>query len=52
MYVKASENVVVFPLLCLHDILHIGNGVLGLQIVKFWLRKNFLMKDPGEAVHI
>ena len=34
------------------DILLIGNDVSVLQSVKFWLSKNFSMKDLGEATYI
>ena len=34
------------------DILQIGNNVSVLQSVKFWLAKNFSMKDLGEATYI
>ena len=52
MYKRRSENVVVFLVLYIDDILLIGNDVGTLSSVKVWLSTQFDMKDLGEASHI
>ncbi|GJZ45458.1 retrotransposon protein, putative, ty1-copia subclass [Tanacetum coccineum] len=52
VYLKASGNNVVFLVLYVDDILHMGNSVTMLQEVKSWLCKCFSMKDLGEAAYI
>ena len=52
MYKKISGSAVIFLVLYVDDILLIRNGVSTLQVVKFWLSKNFSMKDLGEASYI
>ena len=52
MYKKVSGSAIMFLVLCVEDILLIGNDVLVLQSVKIWLSKNFSMKDLGEATYI
>ena len=52
MYKRRSENVVVFLVLHVDDILLIGNDVGTLSSVKVWLSTQFEMKDLGEASHI
>ena len=52
MYKKISGSAVIFLVLYVDDILLIRNGVSTLQAVKFWLSKNFSMKDLGEASYI
>ena len=45
VYQKASGSMVVFLVLCVDDILIIGNDLGMLQSVKAYLCKNFSMKD-------
>ena len=52
MYKKSSDNVVVFLVLYVDDILLIENDVGNLSSVKVWLSAQFNMKDLGEASHI
>ena len=52
VYKRRSENVVVFLILYVDDILLIGNDVGSLSSVKVWLSNQFDMKDLGEASHI
>ena len=52
VYKRRSENVVVFLMLYVDDILLIGNDVGTLSSVKVWLSKQFNMKEFGEASHI
>ena len=52
MYKRRSENVVVFLILYVDDILLIENDVGKLSLVKVWLFTQFDMKDLGEASHI
>ena len=52
VYKRRSENVVVFLVLYVDDILLIGNDVGTLSSVKVWLSNQFDMKDLGEASHI
>ena len=52
VYKRHSENVVVFLVLYVDDILLIGNDVGTLSSVKVWLSNQFSMKDLGEASHI
>ena len=49
MYKKCKQNVVIFLILYVDDILIIGNDVGALSIVKIWLDNYFDMKDLGEA---
>ena len=46
MYKKVRENVVVFLVLYVDDILLIGNNISVLQFFKIWLSKNFLHESP------
>ena len=52
MYKKSSENVVVFLVLYVNDMLLVENDVGALSSVKVWLSGQFDMKDLGEASHI
>ena len=52
MYERRNENVAVFLILYVDDILLIGNDVETLSSVKVWLSTQFDMKDLGEASHI
>ncbi|GJZ25185.1 retrotransposon protein, putative, ty1-copia subclass [Tanacetum coccineum] len=52
IYVKVSGSVVVFQVLYVNDILLIGNDILMLQSVKYWLVKYYAMKDLGDASYI
>ena len=52
VYKRRSENVVVFLILYVVDILLIGNDVGTLSLVKVWLSTQFDIKDLGEAIHI
>jgi hypothetical protein len=52
VYKKISGSIVVFLVLCVDDILLIGNDIPMMDAVKSSLRKSFLMKDLGEAVYI
>ena len=52
VYKRRSENVVVFFILYVDDILLIENDVGTLSSVKVWLSTQFDMKDLGEASHI
>ena len=52
VYMRTSENKVVFLILYVDDILLIGNHIPTLQDVKSWLGKCFAMKDLGEAIYI
>ncbi|GJT99401.1 retrotransposon protein, putative, ty1-copia subclass [Tanacetum coccineum] len=49
---RTSGSNVVFLVLYVDDILHIGNSVTMMQEVKSWLCKCFSMKDFGEAAYI
>ena len=51
MYKKVGSDV-MFLVLYVDDILLIENNISVLQSVKFWLSKNFSMKDLGEATYI
>ena len=52
VYKKVSGSHVAFVVLYVDDILLIGNDIPSLQAVNTWLRKNFSMKDLGEATYI
>ena len=52
VYKRHSENVVMFLILYVDDILLNGNDVGTLSSVKVWLSTQFDMKDLGEASHI
>ena len=52
VYKKISGSAIVFLVLFVDDILHIGNDIPTLQNVKSWLGKCFSMKDLGEAAYI
>ena len=52
VYKRRSENMVVFLILYVDDILLIGNDVGILSSVKVWLSTQFDIKDLGEASHI
>ena len=52
VYKKTNGSAVVFLVLYVDDILLIGKNVSVLQSVKFWLSKNFSMKDLGEETYI
>ena len=52
MYKKNNENMVIFLILYVADILLIGNDVGTLSSVKVWLSQQFDMKDLGEASHV
>ncbi|MCQ7012854.1 hypothetical protein M9Y11_18445, partial [Clostridioides difficile] len=52
VYRRRDENVVVFLVLYVDDILLIGNSKKVLSDVRVWLSKQFDMKDLGEAGHI
>ena len=52
VYKMIHEGIVVFLILYVDDILLIGNDVGKLSEVKFWLAKQFDMKDLGEAAYV
>ena len=52
MYKKVSENIVVFLVLYVDDILLIENNVSLLQKVKEWLSGKFFIKDLREVGYI
>jgi hypothetical protein len=52
VYKKVSGNIVVFLVLYVDDILLIGKDIPIMEAVKSSLRKNFSMKDLGEAMYI
>ncbi|XXG80088.1 hypothetical protein AAC387_Pa09g1030 [Persea americana] len=52
VYKRCNDNVVIFLILYVDDILLIGNDVEVLSLVKVWLNSQFDMKDLGEASHI
>jgi hypothetical protein len=52
VYKKVCGSTVVFLVLYVDDILLIRNDIPMMEVVKSSLRKSFLMKDLGEAVHI
>ena len=52
VYKKCSDNVIVFLVLYVDDILLIENDVGTLSSIKVWLSTQFDMKDLGEASHI
>jgi hypothetical protein len=52
VYKKVSGSAVIFLVLCVDDILLIGNDILMMEVIKSSLRKSFLMKDLGEAAFI
>ena len=52
MYKKVNGSAVVFLVLYVEYILLIGNNISVLQSIKFWLSKNFSIKDLGEATGI
>ena len=51
-YKKISGRVITFLVLCVDDILLIGNDVHMLSSMKLWLLKNFSMKDLEETTYI
>ena len=52
MYKRRNENVVVFLVLYIDDILLIRNDIGTLSSFKVWLSNQFGMKDLEEASHI
>jgi hypothetical protein len=52
VYKKVSGSTVVFLVLYVDDILLIGNDIPMMEVIKSSLRKNFSMKDLGEAAYI
>ena len=52
MYKRRNENVVIFLVLYVDDILLIENDVGTLSSLKVWLSNQFDMKDLEEAIHI
>ena len=52
VYKRSSENVIVFLIFYVDDILIIKNDVGTLSSVKVWLSQQFDIKDLGEASHI
>ncbi|GJW10174.1 retrotransposon protein, putative, ty1-copia subclass [Tanacetum coccineum] len=52
VYLKASGSYVTFLILYVDDILIMGNHILMLQDVKYYLGRCFAMKDLGEAAYI
>ena len=52
VYKRGNENMIVFLILYVDDILIIGNDVGTLSSVEVWMSKQFDMKDLGEAGHI
>ena len=52
MYKRSSENMVVFLILYVDNIILIGNDVGTLSSVKVWLSTQFNMKDLGKVNHI
>ena len=49
MYKRHRDNVVMFLMLYVDDILLFGNDVGVMSSVKVWLSSQFDMKDLGEA---
>ncbi|GKC20554.1 retrotransposon protein, putative, ty1-copia subclass [Tanacetum coccineum] len=52
VFMKASGIYVTFLILCVDDIMIMGNNIPMLQDVKSYLRRCFAMKDLGEAAYI
>jgi hypothetical protein len=52
VYKKVSRSVIVFLVIYVYYILLIRNDIPMLDTIKSSLRKNFSMKDLGEAVYI
>ena len=52
IYQKVSGSSVAFLILCVDDILWIGNETDFLKSIKGYLNKNFSMKELGEATYI
>jgi hypothetical protein len=52
VYKKVGGSAFVFLVLYVDDILLIKNDILMMEVVKFSLRKSFLMKDLGEVTLI
>ncbi|GKC66568.1 retrotransposon protein, putative, ty1-copia subclass, partial [Tanacetum coccineum] len=52
VYMKASRSNVIVLILCVDDILIMGNHILMLQDVKSYLGKCFAVKDLGEAAYV
>jgi hypothetical protein len=52
VYKKVSGSTIISLVLYVDDILLIGNDILTMKAVKSSLRKNFSMKDLGEAAYI
>ena len=52
VYKKIQEKFVAFLVLCVDNILLIGNDIGVLTTIKIWLAKQFDMKDLGEASYI
>ena len=50
MYKKTRENMVVFSILYIDDIIFIGIDVGLLSLVKIWLSTKFQMKDLDETI--
>jgi hypothetical protein len=51
VYKKVSGSAVVFLVLYVVDILLMGNDILMPKVVKSSIRKNFSLKDLGEATY-
>ena len=52
VYQLKANQIVVFLVLFVNDILLIGNNVKKLSDVKNWLSTQFQMKDLGEASYV
>ncbi|KAG8501099.1 hypothetical protein CXB51_003178 [Gossypium anomalum] len=52
VYKKVSGNIITFLVLCVDDILIMGNDIRTLQSIKTWLGSYFSMKDLAEATYI
>ena len=49
---RIKDDVVIFLVLYVNDILLIGNYIRSLKTVKVWLAKEFNMKDLIEASYV
>ncbi|KAL0396228.1 UNVERIFIED_CONTAM: hypothetical protein Scaly_0071200 [Sesamum calycinum] len=52
VYKKINRSTVAYRLLCVDDILLIGNGIKMLGAIKTWLSTQFSMNDMGRASYI
>ncbi len=52
VYKKVSGSAIIFLILCVDDILLIGNDVGMLTTIKLWSSNTFSMKDLAEVTYI